>query len=52
MSVKLESSDKKIGLVDLNDIKKMVTIQDMLENLGDIDANNDEPIPIYTCQSN
>ena len=40
MSVKLESSDKKIGLVDLNDIKKMVTIQDMLENLGDIDANN------------
>ena len=30
----------------------MVKIQDMLENLGDIDANNDEPIPIYTCQSN
>ena len=47
MSVKLESSDKKIVLVDLNVIKEMVTIQYMLENLGDIDANNDEPIPIY-----
>ena len=32
MSVKLGLFDKKIVLV--------VTIQDMLENLGDIDANN------------
>ena len=48
MSVKLESSDKKIVLVDQNVIKKMVTIQTMLENLGGgDDTDNDEPIPIY-----
>ena len=47
MSVKLESSDKNIILVNLNVIKEMVTIQTMLENLGDDDTNNDEPIPIY-----
>ena len=44
MSVKLESSDKKIVLVDLDVIKQMVTIQTMLENL---EGNDDEPVPIY-----
>ena len=47
MSVKLESSDKKIVIVEQNVIKQMVTIQTMLENLGDVDNNNNEPIPIY-----
>ena len=47
MSLKLQSSDKKIVEVDQNVIKQMVTIQTMLENLGDDDTNNDEPIPIY-----
>ena len=47
MSLKLLSSDKKIVLVNLNVIKQMVTIQTMLENLGDDDTNNDEPIPLY-----
>ena len=43
MSVKLESSDKKIVLVEKQFIKEMVTIQTMLESLGD----SDEIIPIY-----
>ena len=47
MSVKLKSSDKKIVLVDQKVIKQMITIQTMLENLGDDDTNNDEPVPIY-----
>ena len=42
MSVKLESSDKKIVIVEKQDIKEMVTIQTMLESLGD----SDEIIPI------
>ena len=44
MSVKLESSDKKIILVDQNVIKQMVTIQTMLENQV---GSDDEPVPIY-----
>ena len=44
ISVKLESSDKKIILVDQNVIKQMVTIQTMLEmDVG----SDDEPVPIY-----
>ena len=46
-NVKLQSSDGNIVVVDQNVIKQMVTIQTMLENLGDDDTNNDEPIPIY-----
>ena len=48
MSVKLESLDKKIVIVDQNVIKQMVTIQNMLENERD-DTNNNEPIPIYAA---
>ena len=48
MSVKLESSDKKIVLVDQNVIKQMVTIQTMLDCPGVEDNNDDdEPIPIF-----
>ena len=43
--IMLESSDKKIILVDQNVIQQMVTIQTMLESLGD--TNSDEIIPIY-----
>ena len=50
MSVKLESSDKKIVLVDQNVIKQMVTIQTMLDNLSICENNNDEPIPIYAVK--
>ena len=50
MSVKLESSDKKIVLVDQNVIKQMVTIQTMLDNLSFCENNNDEPIPIYAVK--
>ena len=46
-SVKLQSSDGNIVVVDQNVIKQMLTIQTMLENLADDDTNNDEPIPIY-----
>ena len=45
MSVKLESSDKKIVLVDQHVVKQMVTIQTMLESLGDIVSG--ETIPIF-----
>ena len=50
MSVRLESSDKKIILVHQDVIKQMVTIQTMLESLGigDNDTNKDEIVPIFT----
>ena len=39
--------DGKIFTVDRDVIKEMVTIQTMLDNLGE-DDSDDEPIPIYT----
>ena len=47
MSVKLQTSDKKIVEVDLNVIKQMVAIQTMLDNLRHGDNNNDEIVPIF-----
>ena len=47
MSVRLESSDKKIVEVDQNVIKQMGTIQTMLDMLSISNNNNDEIVPIY-----
>ena len=47
MSVRLQSSDKKIVEVDQNVIKQMGTIQTMLDMLSISDNNNDEIVPIY-----
>ena len=48
ISVKLQSSDGVIFVADQDIIKQMVTIQTMLENPGDGDA--EEIIPIYTIK--
>merc|ERR1712126_289317 len=49
-TIKLKSSDNQIFIVDEDIVRKMVTIQTMLDSLGDDDDsnNNDEPIPIYS----
>ena len=47
MSVKLQTSDKKIVEVDLNVIMQMVAIQTMLDNLRHGVNNNDEIVPIF-----
>ena len=48
-SLRLKSSDGKTYIVDQDVIKEMVTIQNMLDSLGDgEDTDGDETIPIYT----